>query len=166
MEPELAELGVRLSWQPIDLCRITGWPRGVVIEGAARDNALRVAREFAVKVRMPARWLDSRPAHALAIVLGDSPRGEAWRERIWSAVFEECRDIGDPAELERLARDLDLELPAELFPAALSAETETARELGVSGAPVFLLDRYPFPGIQERTVMRATIRRWLSRRST
>lgn len=165
MAPELLEMGVELVWRPIDLARITGWPRRVEVTGPRRENALRVAREFGVDVRMPAFWLDSRAAHAVALSLGKSSRAAAWRERVWSAVFEEGRDIGDRGEIGRLARDLDVTIPEELPLARLEADTDAARELGVDGAPTFLLGRYPFPGIQSRDTMRDAIRRWLARRS-
>jgi 2-hydroxychromene-2-carboxylate isomerase len=55
MGEELVALAVDLEWTPLDLTRITGWPRGSPIEGYRRDNALRVARELGVEVRLPTR---------------------------------------------------------------------------------------------------------------
>ena len=62
--------GLALKWPPVDLTMIAGWQRGVAVEGPRRDNALRVARDLGVAARMPARWLDSRPAHAVTPALG------------------------------------------------------------------------------------------------
>src|SRR5438309_770343 len=101
MRADLDAMDVALDWRPIDLSSITGWRRGAIVDGPRRDNALRVTAELGVSVRMPGIWLDSRQAHlvALAVSGGTEP---AWRERVWSAVFEEGRDIGSPGEVQRL----------------------------------------------------------------
>src|SRR5690242_18477048 len=109
MRADLDEMDVALDWRPIDLSSITGWRRGAVVDGPRRDNALRVAAELGVSVRMPGIWLDSRRAHAVALALtGDAEA--AWRERVWTAAFEEARDVGAPGEIERLAADLAIDL--------------------------------------------------------
>src|SRR5262249_18192657 len=109
MGEDLDVLGVVLEWRPIDLVAITGWRRGIVVDGPRRENALRVAEEPGVGWRRPAVWLAPRPVHAVALALAGSAREAAWRERVWSAVFEEGRDIGAEGEVERLAADLALD---------------------------------------------------------
>jgi predicted DsbA family dithiol-disulfide isomerase len=165
MAPDLDELGLALDWQPLDLTLITGWPRGVVVEGPRRANALRVATEMGVPVRMPGVWLDSRAAHAVALSLGSTSKAAAWRERVWSAIHEEGRDPEDTGELARLAADLDVTLPDPLDDPTLAEETRRAVAAGVTGVPAFLLDAFVVPGIQTEETMRLLLRRFVSRRA-
>jgi predicted DsbA family dithiol-disulfide isomerase len=167
MREDLDALSVVLEWRPIDLVAITGWRRGIVVDGPRRENALRVAEELGVGVRMPPVWLDSRPAHAVALALAGSAREAAWRERVWSAVFEEGRDIGTEGEVERLAADLMLD-PAALGDirdfGRLEALTEAAREAEVIGVPTFHVG-FPLGGIQEPETMRLLFQRWAEKRT-
>lgn len=165
MRGEIDAMEVALDWRPVDLTAITGWSRGAEVTGPRRENALRVAAELDVAVRMPAIWLDSRPAHAVALALTGGAIEIAWRERVWSAVFEQGRDIGDPVEIERLARDLGIGGPvlagARDF-AHLDAVTEAAREADVIGVPTFQLG-FPLGGIQEPSTMKLLFQRWADR---
>ena len=165
MRDDLAGMGVELEWRPLDLAGITGWRRGTVVEGPRRENALRVAGELGVEVRMPAVWLDSRPAHVVALELTGTPHEVAWRERVWSAVFEEGRDIGVEGEVERLAEDLGLSratLPDLRNFSRLDAATEAAREAEVTGVPTFHVG-FPLGGIQDPATMRLLFQRWVDR---
>ncbi len=164
---DLDAMGVALEWRPLDLVGITGWRRGTVVEGPRRENALRVAAELDVAVRMPAVWLDSRPAHLVALELAGTPHEAAWRERVWSAVFEEGRDIGAAGEVERLAEDLGLasRLPDLRDSSRLDAATEAAREAEVTGVPTFHVG-FPLGGIQEPETMLLLFQRWVERTGT
>jgi len=165
MREDLDAMGVAIEWRPIDLSAITGWRRGASVEGPRRDNALRVAAELEVELAMPAVWLDSRPAGAVALALAGSEREAAWRERVWSAVFEETRDIGVEGEVERLAADLaiDLErLPGARDLSRVDAATEAAREAEVIGVPTFHVG-FPLGGIQEPDTMKLLFQRWVDR---
>jgi predicted DsbA family dithiol-disulfide isomerase len=165
MGDDLEAMGVALEWRPLDLVGITGWRRGAVVEGPRRQNALRVADELGVSARMPPAWLDSRPAHAVVLALAGGPKAAAWRERVWSAVFEEGRDIGTEGEVARLAVDLAIDVQAlgrlDDF-AALEAETAAAREAEVTGVPTFHLG-FPLGGIQEPCTMKLLFQRWVER---
>jgi len=164
MQSDLDAMGVALEWRPVDLVKITGWPRGVVVAGPRRENALRVADELRVEVKMPGSWLDSRRASALALALSGD-REAAWRERVWSAVFEEARDIGAAGEVERLAADLSIDAAtlarADDF-TRLDAETKAARDADVIGVPTFHVG-YPLGGIQEPDTMRLLLQRWVDK---
>jgi predicted DsbA family dithiol-disulfide isomerase len=157
----LGELDVELEWRPLDLAALAGWTRGAPMPAEARDNAARVARELGVAATPPPRWIDSRAAHAVALALGDTPRGATWRERVWTAAFEERRAL-DAEVVAALAQDLDLELP-QLDGDAVAAATEAARALGVNGVPTFLLDRWPMGGIQEPATMLRMLERFARR---
>ena len=166
MQRDLDEIGASLDWRPLDLAEITGWPRGQVVDGPRRENALRVVRELGVEARMPERFLDSRPAHAVALALRGDPLEAAWRDRVWTAVFEEGRDIGAPGAVDRLAADLSIDvasLPGAADFARLDAETEAARQAEVTGVPTFYLG-FPLGGIQDPGTMRLLFQRWVDRR--
>jgi predicted DsbA family dithiol-disulfide isomerase len=163
LDAELTALAVDLDWAPLDLTGITGWPRGAAIEGPRRANALRVARELRVAVRMPTRWPDSRPANAVALALAGTPQAPAWRERVYSAIHEEGRCLDDPGILDALGRDLGIAAAELADPgglAALAAESSRARRANVTGVPTFLLSEWPIGGIQEERVMRSLLERW------
>jgi len=163
MREDLDAMGVALDWRPIDVSSIAGWRRGMRVDGPRRENALRVAAELGVAVRMPGVWLDSRPAHLVALSLIRSDKEPAWRERVWSAVFEEARDIGAPGEVERLAADVALdELPDLEDFARLEAATEAAREAEVIGVPTFQVG-FPLGGIQDPATMRLLFQRWVDK---
>jgi len=160
---EVEAAGLALEWRPVDLTMIAGWRRGVAVEGPRRDNALRVARDLGVAARMPARWLDSRPAHAVTLALASPEKEAAWRERMWTAVFEEGRAVEDDAEIARLATDLEIDLD-ELDLATrrrqLEIDTQRARAAGVTGVPTFLLGVWPMGGIQDQTTMLQLLQRF------
>lgn len=158
---------VELVWRPIDLSGITGWPRGAPVDGRRRDNVARVARELDVSVRLPSHWPDSRAAAAVALALAGEPAEPAWRERVFSALHEEGRNLDEPGSLAALAADLRLDLDALLTPdarAALELETDHARESEVTGVPTFMLDEWPIGGIQHETTMESMLCRWATRR--
>jgi predicted DsbA family dithiol-disulfide isomerase len=166
MAGDLAALAIALDWRPLDLVQVTGWSRGVEVEGPRRANALRVARDLAVDVRMPAYWLDSRAAHAVALALHGTDKEPAWRERVWSAVFEEGRDLGGSDALAPLAVDLGLDAAALAGSGTddlLDRETAGAREAGVTGVPTFMLGTWPLGGIQEERTMRSLLERYARR---
>jgi predicted DsbA family dithiol-disulfide isomerase len=168
MRAELDALDVELVWSPVDLTQISGWRRGEEVTGVRRANALRVASELGVAVRMPARWMDSRRAAGVALALaGDAAREAAWRERVWSAVFEEGRVLDDPGELERLAGDLGFDvgpaLASERRLDELQTRTLLAIEAGVTAVPTFMLGGFPLGGIQTEETMRSLLGRWASK---
>ena len=162
MVRELEALAIDLEWRPIDMVVIAGWPRGIVVDGPRRENALRVARDLHVEARMPAYWIDSRAAACIARALAGTAKEAAWRERVWSAVFEEGRDIGAAGQIERLADDLGVDLQGIVDDAALAsleADTRVARAEEVTGVPTFDLG-FPLGGIQEPPTMLRLFTRW------
>ncbi|MBW2282024.1 MAG: DsbA family protein [Deltaproteobacteria bacterium] len=162
----LAEIGVELVWEPLDLGLMMGWKPGSPVEGPGRDNALRVARELDVPVHMPGSWLDSKPALAVALSLRGTPQEVSWRERVWTAAYEEARDTGDPDEIERLCRDLGVDASAardEAILGRLAARTRAAADDAVTGLPSFMLAGLPIGGIQEPGTMQRMLGRYAER---
>ncbi len=163
----LQELGLELRWRPLDLTMLSHWRRGDEMSDLARSNTARVARELDVPLRIPGRWMDSRAAMAVALRLGGSEREPTWRERVWSAVYEEGLDLDEERTVERLAQELDLDLDSLLDARALEAvevETLLATEANVSGVPTFMLGEWPLGGIQDEQTMRSVFRRYAATR--
>lgn len=75
---------------------------------------------------------------------------------IFQAYFEEGQDISDPEVLLAVARGIGLDatvigrlLNSDTDRAEVRAEVETAREMGVTGVPTFLIGgRYAVTGAQ------------------
>ena len=165
LAPAIDEIGVDLQWQPLDLTLLTGWRRGARVTGPGRANALRVDQELEVVVRMPSFWMDSRGAHCLALGLqGDAVPDTVWRERVWSEIYEQGGDIGDPAALENLARESGIDSARGVSIDRLDEITREAREKGVSAVPAFLIDRWPMGGIQDDHSMVKFFERYVRKR--
>lgn len=163
-EARIAELGIALVWTPLDLGRLVGgYSRGAEVHAVRRENAARVAHELGVPLSVPRVWPDSRALAAAALLAEPLGRGASWRERAFSAVFEEGRLEVDAEAAAALAHELALDLaPAAIAGAlpALDTLTERAREQQVSGVPTFLLGRWPFGGIQSDDTMLRVLERF------
>jgi predicted DsbA family dithiol-disulfide isomerase len=162
----LGDLDLELRWTPLELGRLTGWRAGEPLAPARRANVQRVARELGVALRMPPTWIDARAAAAAAILLEDGPHDAAWRERVFSARFEEGRDVSAPEVLAELASDLGLAFSDEALEEArveLRRRTERAADGDVTGVPTFVLGRWPLGGIQDDDTMRRLLGRFAQR---
>jgi predicted DsbA family dithiol-disulfide isomerase len=167
MRPELDSLGIELEWVPLDLAELAGWPRRVEVAPARLANAERVAAEHGIEVAPLRVWPDSREANAAALLLARTPQEPAFRERVFTAVFEERRALDAPGAVEALARDVGVELDARRLERAIDElhfRTQIAREEDVTGLPTLMLDEFPFGGIQSRETTRLVLERWVSRK--
>lgn len=157
---------VVFEWSPLDLAALLNWHRGGEVPDDRLENALRVSRELDVAVRMPRTWLDSRRAMATALCLADRDREAAWRERVYTAIFEEGRSCDDPAETDAWARDLSIDLEEEALDrglAELERRTREAADAMVTGVPTFMLADWPMGGIQDDETMVTLICRFARR---
>ncbi len=165
----LEELDVELQWIPLDLSTLLGWPRGHPVSGQRREHVRGIADTLDVPVTIPTRWLDSRALHALALHQlaldrRDGSRSEpTLRERVFTRVFEESRPCEGAGAVLEMAAEFGLscseaELEAGLD--ALDAWTRHASDQMVTGVPTFMLDAWPFGGIQEDATMESIFRRW------
>lgn len=82
-------------------------------------------------------------------------RQSALKERLFRAHFEEALDLSDGAVLVQLADDVGLDsnevremLSTDQFAASVRADEETAREMGISGVPFFVIGQYGVSGAQ------------------
>ena len=93
----------------------------------------------------PANTVD---AHRLLHLAADRGRQAELKERLLLAYFAEGRAIGDPDTLVELATEAGLDpaearavLTSDRYLAEVREDQATARELGISGVPFFVLDR-------------------------
>ena len=164
MASALDGLGIELAWTPLDLTRLVGPHRaGAPIDELRRSNAARVAEELAVAVRVPRVWPEARALAAVALIAEPLGRGASWRERAFTAVFEEGCVEADAEAALRLAQELSLALPAAGVTDALvelDRRTDAAREELVTGVPTFMLGSWPFGGIQSEDTMLRVLERF------
>jgi len=154
-------LGIALSWSPLDLTAITGWRRGAEMDSTRRENVERVSRELSVPIRIPTTWQDSRTAHAVALTV-PSLREATWRERVFTAVYEEGRLL-EAGTTRGLAAELGLEPTEEALTEGLERLEERTRQAHaqeVTGVPNFMLGAWPFGGIQSDETMLSILGRY------
>jgi predicted DsbA family dithiol-disulfide isomerase len=163
----LADLGVALVWTPLDLARLVGpYQAGAEIPEARRENARRVAGELGVALMVPRVWPDSSAVNAAAFSAERAGRGETWRERVFTALFEESKLAPSDEDVLALARDLALPLDARDLARGrreLEVKTELAREEQVTGVPTFMLGTWPFGGIQSEDTMKRVLERFATK---
>lgn len=165
MDAALAELGIVLAWTPLDLGRLVGpYRAGAEIPEARRENARRVASDLGVPLDVPRIWPDSSALNAAAFAAERAGRGATWRERAFTALFEEHALALDDAGVLALAREIELPLGAGDLARGrreLEVKTELAREEQVTGVPTFMLGTWPFGGIQSEETMQHVLGRYV-----
>jgi predicted DsbA family dithiol-disulfide isomerase len=163
----LAELGIALAWTPVDLGRLLGpYQAGAEVPAPRRENAQRVAAELGVALRVPRVWPDSSGVNAAAYAAERAGRGATWRERVFTALFEEGRLAPSDDEVLALAREIALPLAERDLARGrreLEVKTELAREEQVTGVPTFMLGTWPFGGIQSEDTMKRVLERFAQR---
>jgi 2-hydroxychromene-2-carboxylate isomerase len=157
-----AQRGVRLRWQPFLLGPIfadQGWSNSPLVlqsrkgEHAWRDLE-RQARKFGLPWRRPSRF--PRPAvlpTRIALLGAEQPWCEAFTQAVFSRNFVADEEIDDAAAmaavLERLGLPAQSLLDAALCPTErprLRRQVDTARRLGIFGAPTWFVGDEMFWG--------------------
>ena len=108
-----------------------------------------------------ARGGNSFDAHRLIHLAAEQGLGEQLHERLFSAQHCEAEATGDRETLERLAVEAGLDpddvrdvLDGDRYAAAVRADEEAARQIGVRGVPFFVLGRkYGLSGAQPAEVL-------------
>jgi predicted DsbA family dithiol-disulfide isomerase len=102
-----------------------------------------------------------------ALMAGEYARVEeperfpSFHEGLFKGYFAEGRDLGDPAVVEDIARSCGLDvgrmtkcLNGGEYEGAITATTDTARRLGITGTPTFVFDgRFAAAGAQPAEVL-------------
>jgi predicted DsbA family dithiol-disulfide isomerase len=106
-------------------------------------------------------------AHRLLHHAASVGHQDALKERLMAAYFTEGEAIGDRGVLVRLAGAAGLDCDAasavlhgDDFAEAVHGDVQTARELGITGVPFFVIDgRYGISGAQPAEVILSALRR-------
>jgi predicted DsbA family dithiol-disulfide isomerase len=111
-----------------------------------------------------ARPTNTRAAHRLLHHAAAHGKQSALKERLFAAYFCEGEAIGEPAVLTRLAAELGLDAAPALADAALDAavqaDIDAARRLGIRGVPFFVVDgRLGVSGAQPAETLRGALLR-------
>lgn len=172
MERLHGQLDIELLWKGVRITRRhQGWKNGEMIGDEAKGKIFRVARETGVDLRVPERWLNSAYALAGAEFARERSKFHEYHDRIFAAVFEEGKDVGDLPTLLELAASIGLpavELEQALTSGALTARIEAieteAATFGVVGYPTFMLGEFPLVGIQPAETMKLLIQRYIEKK--
>jgi 2-hydroxychromene-2-carboxylate isomerase len=155
IEARATEAGVALSWRPFLLGPIfaaQGWKDSPFNLYPAKGRYMwrdleRLCAERGLGLKRPGAFPRNGLLAARVALLGAAePWGPEFTRRVYTANFAEDREISDPALVGSLLRGLGLPA-AEILeraqsPAnkqALRAQTERAAELGIFGAPSFVV---------------------------
>jgi predicted DsbA family dithiol-disulfide isomerase len=172
MEQLRDTLNVELLWKGVQISRRhQGWKNGEMLGDEARGKIFRVARETGVALRVPERWVDSSYALEGAEFACQCGKFAVYHDRIFAALFEEGRDIGDLSTLLEVAESIGLaanELEQALKTGALTPQVKAteaeAATFGVVGYPTFMLGEFPLIGIQPAETMRLLIQRYVDQK--
>lgn len=105
-------------------------------------------------------------AHRLVHLAAESGKQDAMKERLFQAHFEQALDVGDREVLRTLGREVGLPqdavdevLGTDRFADEVRSDEATARELGISGVPFFVIGRYGISGAQKSELFVDVLRR-------
>ncbi len=168
----LSERGLRIEWLPFDL-HPEYPPEGIAREElerrypASMHEAVRGMHEDAQMVYNPNPDRVPNTRRALELIEWARGRGahEALHQRVMDAYWTEGRDITGWDVLADCVRDVGLdpdearaEVDAGAFRDRVTASTQTAQRLGVSGVPAFVFDgRLLVSGAQPHEVLEQAI---------
>ncbi len=136
-----SDVVIRVRAWPLELVNGAPLDPGVT-EEHANDLRNQVAPDLFAHLdvdRFPTSTLEAL-ALANRAYRSDLGLGERVSFALRDALFEEGRDISDPATLEYLAHDLGVAMPDETDLAAVVADWDEGRRRGVRGSPHFFCD--------------------------
>jgi predicted DsbA family dithiol-disulfide isomerase len=179
----LPDIDVTVHWRPYQLDPTIppeGYDRkAYMVAKFGSEERLRVAHErvreaaqdtdiaFAFEaIGTSPNTLDAHRVIRWAGSAGPDAQGKAVR-RIFRAFFEEGRDVGRAGVLTELAGEAGMDravvetlLATDADRDEVRAEIDTARRMGITGVPCFLLEgRYAVMGAQDSEVLADAIRR-------
>ncbi len=162
--PEGVDVDVR--WRPYEI-HAEVQPEGMPVEDLAYSPEQWAQMQEALRRSAAEEGLDvgKRPKVSnthRALMAGEYARVEeaerfpAFHEALVKGYFAEGRDLGDPAVVEDIARSSGLDvgrmtqaLDGGEYEGAITATTDTARQLGITGTPTFVFDeRFVVVGAQ------------------
>ncbi|HVL97945.1 MAG TPA: DsbA family oxidoreductase [Egibacteraceae bacterium] len=166
---------VEVTWRSFELDPSAPRERGVAVEhlaakyGVSRpeaqamhDRMTRVAAAEGLAFRLDiARPGNTFDAHRLLHLAGEQGVQDAVKERLLAAYLCEGQPVGNVAVLARLAADAGLDpeearavLAGDAYAGEVRADEATARALGITSVPFFVVDRaYGVAGAQSPEVL-------------
>jgi predicted DsbA family dithiol-disulfide isomerase len=163
-----------VTWLPFDLhpeYPEHGIPRAELNARYGPDHTRRLQASFAALglVYNPPPEVVPNTMRALRLteLARDRELHQPFHDRLMQAYWEEAVDLGDPAELLRLAVETGIDeaaarrvLEGDAHRDFVLASTRQAQTVGVTGVPAFLLDgRLLVVGAQPRTVFERVLER-------
>ena len=154
--PEGVNVDVR--WRPYEIHAEVP-PEGMPVEDLPYPPEQWARMQEALRLSAAEEGLDvgKRPKVSnthRALMAGEYARAEeperfpAFHEALFKGYFAEGRDLGDPTVVEDLARSSGLDvgrmtkaLDDGEYEEAITATTDAARELGITGTPTFVFDK-------------------------
>jgi len=162
IEKEAAAAGVAVTWRPFllgPLFQKQGWNDSPFNLNPARGRYMwRDLERLCASHRLPFHRPTQFPRRSiLAVRVGCAAAGAEWLPRfaraVFTANFAQDRDIEDPVVLGAILTELGMDAATWLAAAVtqenkdrLRRETDTAWELGIFGAPSFLVNGELFWG--------------------
>ncbi|WP_405146676.1 DsbA family oxidoreductase [Sphaerisporangium sp. NBC_01403] len=123
------------------------------VTGAAAESGLELHMDRAVQA-------NSFDAHRLILAATRQGRGEEMARRLFRAYFTDGLNIGDRETLAGLAGEVGVQasLDGEDGAEETRAQIDRARELGISGVPLFLFEgKYAVSGAQPEDTLLAAL---------
>jgi predicted DsbA family dithiol-disulfide isomerase len=168
------EHGVQVKWVHFPLHPDTP-QEGRSLEELFRGRGYDIPRmQGQMRARMAAEGLpygertmtyNSRLAQELGKWADTQPGGEAIHDALFKAYFVDARNIGDPAELVRIAGEVGLDevkarevLEKRTFKAAIDEDWAKSRSYGVTGVPTFVVGERGVVGAQPYEALLELIR--------
>jgi predicted DsbA family dithiol-disulfide isomerase len=158
---------LEIEWHPFDLRGDQRGPDGeldtTVDNGKdeeyyaqARENVERLQEEYGVEMSLSiATDVDSKNAQQAALYVREAhpETFEAFHERVFDALWQDERDIGDPDVLADIGRDVGIDaddiraaIDDDERESALEERFAEAKETGVTGVPTFAYEGYAARG--------------------
>jgi predicted DsbA family dithiol-disulfide isomerase len=159
---------IRVDWHPFDLRAGKRGPDGQINHDAddgkdedyyarAKENVRRLQDEYGVEMAQELRTdVDSLNAQVASVAIRESSGYEQWLafdEAVFDALWQDGRDIGDPAVLVDIAETVGVDpdivreaLEDEALRERVSEQFEAAQHRGVTGVPTFVYDDHAARG--------------------
>jgi len=159
---------LRIDWHPFDLRAGQRGPDGEIDPSVddgkdeayyeqARENVRRLQERYGVEMSLEiAEDVDSRPTQIASVGVREAVDYETWLafdEALLAALWEDGRDVGDPAVLADVAAAVGVDpdlvesaLSDDDLEARVEAAFDEARGQGVTGVPTFVYDGHAARG--------------------
>ena len=156
-----------VEWQPFDLRGGQRGPDGDIDStvdngkdeeyyAQARENVERLQEEYDVEMSLSiATDVDSKNAQQAALYVRDEhpEQFEGFHERVFDALWQDERDIGDPDVLADIATEVGIDaddvraaIADDEREAALEERFAEAKQVGITGVPTFAYEGYAARG--------------------